>query len=838
VVTGPAGIGKTRLLDEVAERAERSGHDVVRVRATASAASVPLAAVQALLPDEGGHPSHRELLAAAVSALRRRHDRAARRLLVAVDDAHLLDGASAALVHAVCAAGGPLVVVAVRAGEPSPDAVAALWKDFDAELVELGPLSDQEIATLLAGALGGPVEGRSVRRLAATSGGNPLLVREIVRAAERAGALSRGADGLWRLPESPPRSVRLDEIVDERVRALGPPARAAVDAPALAGPLPLALLVRLAGRDAVAEAEAAGLLTVVEDGRRRSVELSHPLYAEVLGAGLPRLRAQDLHARLAEALAGTGLRRRGDLAQLARWQLAAGQLPDRPALVDAAVAACEQGDHPLALEFAELAGVDEGTLDPPTELRLSSACAGSALWLGRTEDSDRYFRRAVAAAPPGARGSLLLGRAYNLFLGAGRVAAAEWALEAASRAGAPQGAVAALRALFLVSAGRIADALATCEAVDGDERSVAAARVAALTWTGRADDAVAAAAAAEDLDPIGGAPGQALDTTACTALAISGEPAAAEARARRGYTQALDRPDLGGRAMWAFALGHLLLWWGRPAEAAPLLTEAATTMAARPTGLGPAAHMHCLGNLVEARALLGDVAGAGRALAEVELVPVGDCTSTALDTGRAWTLAARGERDLAREVLRDTAREAERLGNRLAAGRALLDLARLGDREAAAELARTGSRLQGRLPAAWTAYARSVLQPDAAVVDELERAGHCLLAGEAAVTAGAAADRAGGTAAGLRLAARGRRLLDELGVVAPWLDAPRPPPVLTRREVEIARLVAEGRSSREVAAALHLSVRTVDSHLGHAYRKLGVHTRQELAAALADLGPA
>jgi ATP/maltotriose-dependent transcriptional regulator MalT len=53
---------------------------------------------------------------------------------------------------------------------------------------------------------------------------------------------------------------------------------------------------------------------------------------------------------------------------------------------------------------------------------------------------------------------------------------------------------------------------------------------------------------------------------------------------------------------------------------------------------------------------------------------------------------------------------------------------------------------------------------------------------------------------------------------------------LTRREVEVARLAAEGRSNREIAAALVLSERTVSSHLEHIYDKLGVASRTALAA--------
>jgi DNA-binding CsgD family transcriptional regulator len=51
-------------------------------------------------------------------------------------------------------------------------------------------------------------------------------------------------------------------------------------------------------------------------------------------------------------------------------------------------------------------------------------------------------------------------------------------------------------------------------------------------------------------------------------------------------------------------------------------------------------------------------------------------------------------------------------------------------------------------------------------------------------------------------------------------------------ESEIARLVASGRTNREVAAALHLSARTVEWNLSKLYRKLGVRSRTELARAL------
>jgi len=57
---------------------------------------------------------------------------------------------------------------------------------------------------------------------------------------------------------------------------------------------------------------------------------------------------------------------------------------------------------------------------------------------------------------------------------------------------------------------------------------------------------------------------------------------------------------------------------------------------------------------------------------------------------------------------------------------------------------------------------------------------------------------------------------------------------LTPVETRIVAAVAAGRTSREVADELFLSVRTVDSHLGRIYRKLGLRSRTELARWAAD----
>jgi DNA-binding CsgD family transcriptional regulator len=55
---------------------------------------------------------------------------------------------------------------------------------------------------------------------------------------------------------------------------------------------------------------------------------------------------------------------------------------------------------------------------------------------------------------------------------------------------------------------------------------------------------------------------------------------------------------------------------------------------------------------------------------------------------------------------------------------------------------------------------------------------------------------------------------------------------LTPSELRVARLAADGRTNREIARGLYVTPKTVETHLAHAYAKLGITGRAELAAAL------
>ncbi len=137
---------------------------------------------------------------------------------------------------------------------------------------------------------------------------------------------------------------------------------------------------------------------------------------------------------------------------------------------------------------------------------------------------------------------------------------------------------------------------------------------------------------------------------------------------------------------------------------------------------------------------------------------------------------------------------------------------------------------QGALVRVAARQARAVTERDgaqlAAISRVFEQAGMLLHAAEAAAQAAASTpDTATGRAQAARAVALARRCD---GARTPAL-ATLAAPALTRRELQIARLAGSGRTSREIAARLVVSVRTVDNHLASVFAELGVSRRTDLA---------
>ena len=191
VLAGPAGVGKTRLGLEGLALAEKAGMVAARVTGTRSAAGLPFGALSPLIPAmpvavAGGRG---DLLRQMASGLVQRAG--GRRLALLVDDAHLLDDASATLVHQLVVTGSAFVLATVRSGEPAPDSVTALWKDNLVDRIAVQGFAIKAVDELLVAVLGAPVDPATASRLTARTQGNPLFLRELIRGSREAGALRR-----------------------------------------------------------------------------------------------------------------------------------------------------------------------------------------------------------------------------------------------------------------------------------------------------------------------------------------------------------------------------------------------------------------------------------------------------------------------------------------------------------------------------------------------------------------------------------------------------------------------------------------------------------------------
>ena len=218
VLAGRAGVGKTRLASEWLAVAEARGLATARVKAGQAARALPFGALAPLLP---GAPV--PSVEPADMLRRARRDIVAlgegKPLVLLVDDAHLLDDASATLVHQLVSTRSAFVIATVATEAPAPDPVIALWKDELAERLELEPLGPYSIEALLTSVLNGPVSGATLHQLVERSAGNALYLRELVLAGMESGDLSN-QDGIWRLSGSPAVSSRLVELIEARLGAV------------------------------------------------------------------------------------------------------------------------------------------------------------------------------------------------------------------------------------------------------------------------------------------------------------------------------------------------------------------------------------------------------------------------------------------------------------------------------------------------------------------------------------------------------------------------------------------------------------------------------------------
>ena len=875
VLRGEAGLGKTALLDYAAESAE--GMTVVRAIGVEYEAELPFSGLLELLRPLLDHLD--EIPSQQAQALRsalglcepRPQDRftigaatlsllaaaaEANPLLVIVDDAQWVDVATCdALIFAVkrLVADSAAVLFAVREGEE---------RTFDApalEQLQLQGLEPEDAERLLADA-GRIVAADVVRRLCDATHGNPLALLEVTSALS-----SDQLAGSEALPDPVPAGPTLERAFAWRAEGLSADARRALVVASVSLSEDLETITEAlesigVDRDALEPAEDAGLLVLAEG----CLSFRHPLVRSAIFHAAPPSERRAAHRALADAL------RAGEDAERLAWHLAGGALGLDEEAATALEAAGRQAQErssyaAAAAAFERAAGL---TADEDARPRRLYAAADAALRAGRADDALALLAEPVAqeqnillraaalrlqgriaylAGRPREAGTVLI-EASRLLEEIDRPLAVEICTEACSAqlgvADAEGVLAAAERARELVE-----------QLPDGDLHDlVALTRGWALCYAGRSDEGVPllrdAVSTAATLDPLG-------------LVRISGALEWLD-RSREGYRYAC-RDVSQARADGAIGLlPYLLYQQAWHANRAGLLSEG---YAAASEALSLARELDLW--LPRVQALLVLAAITGRRGSEADCIRFVDEVRACLDQAglvgyRVWLRHSLGllavalsDHEGAARELETTARGLEELGihSRGIVPRAELAeiQARAGSAAAAeAALAAFEGSLETQSPVgrATAARARGLLASDdefeerfdeafavhegsddrwslartqLAFGERLRRAGRRRDAREPLKLALETFEAQGAEAWADRVRAELRASGETLRRRKAWEVEE-----LTPQELQISIHVARGMTNREVGAALFLSHKTIEFHLGRIYRKLKMHSRAEL----------
>ncbi len=408
ILSGDPGMGKTALLDALADSALTSGMTVLRVAGLEFEGEVSFATLnQALFPllgdlDElasahrdalrvalgfgAGSPPDRLLVSTATLVLLR-HVAARGPLLLIVDDLPWIDRASAGVLSFVARR-----LVGSRAGLLGARRTGAQTYFERAGLpeYELKPLDDHAAARLVAGRFPG-IDPQVRNRVLQAAQGNPLALLELPQALTEAQRSGREP-----LPSVLPLGQRLQELFTSRVARLPPRTRALLLAAALEGTGDLRVLGAAGGRgyqlDDLAPAERDHLVRTGESTHR--ITFRHPLIRSAAVGASTAGERRRAHLALAEALAGQPERR--------AWHLGEASVePDEQVaalLEDAARRVVERGDYSAAVITLTRAA-DLSPAPAERSRRLAQAAYIGAQVLGEMRSASQLLEGTRQASP-------------------------------------------------------------------------------------------------------------------------------------------------------------------------------------------------------------------------------------------------------------------------------------------------------------------------------------------------------------------------------------------------------------------------------------------------------
>jgi DNA-binding NarL/FixJ family response regulator len=833
VIAGAAGVGKTWLAHEALGRAATVGERTTWVVGTASAHPLPLGAFIGSLGDAMSDPRTdvQRVINSFVAQQRRG------RVVVGVDDAHLLDGLSALVVHQLAQSGGVRLVVTVRTGSDEPDAVRALWKDGLLERLDLEPLSASATREVIESRLDGPIDARSAARFQKLTGGNALFLRQLLADQVAAGRMRKSA-GVWIWDGDVAVSASLSDTLGRQMGRLSPGMAAVVDTLSQCEPLAVEVLCDLARRSDLAAAERMGLVSIERTGAGLTARLAHPLFGELRRASAGELYLSEVRGRLATRLGADGDANMQATVRRALLRLESDLGPDSELYLESARHAMTLLDLELADRLATAA----------THARAPGAAevrAMNLVLLGRGEQAETALRELADSGLPDAHHWATV-RAANLIWMLGRphdaaailddlAAAPETPLQLAERM-AVRACLDAVSARCELAAQNARAALGFAELPGFHTMMASLALIMALGALGQVDE-------------LPGVAEQALRcaTTSFQAShmrfwfgAVYGRACRLTGRidefvgtARKLADSAREIPGL-AYANLALLLGNAELTRGAVAEAARLVHEAVAGVQihAITTGLRPASYFA----LAEAHSKLGQATEANDAVTAAR-----SCVSpdflfmhTALSLAGGWAMAASGRLSEAVVCAQEAARLARDRGQPTHELACLQAAAQWGDASDAARAQELADVLSLPLSAAVALHAQALLASDGesllAAAAAYRAIGDRVAAADAAAQAAVAFDESQHHRRALYAAATARELADECGGLhTPALRTPTGLK-LSGRQRDVVELAVAGLSNREIAEQLVMSVRTVEGHIYRACQRVGAQSREDLAS--------
>ncbi len=841
LVCGPAGVGKSRLAEECYENSSFTADRRGRCVANPTLRTIPFGAIAHLLTQAAVDIASSSGAALAMFTTVRRAI-GAEPFLLFVDDVQHLDDASTALLVQLVHVRAIRLLATQRSTQELPSGLATLLRSERLIRVDLGPLDRADTAELTRKVLGGELTSSLEMALWESSQGNALYLRELVRGALGSGQIVSNY-GVWAAEGELNGTRLLLDLVTERLAGLDARTLELADTLALCEPLGLGSIETQGFGEEIAELERLGIAKTTRNGMRREVRLSHPLFGDSIRAGLPESSRRRILRRQADELETLGLRRRGDDLRCVIWRLDAGVVSDRAALTRATKSALAGKDYDLTIRLARVAvaaGAGLEAIAPLSEAlyengHFDESYAVAAQAMEAVTDEEQLVRLAV---------NMQRIQLWGLDDPAGAIAMLEATQQRVHHPLLRQMLEAAKSSVYAFSY-QPQLALQVVEQVSSQIpmiRSLAGIGLAAsLSQTGRTTDAVDVALAnfeaelarRETSDPVFAALHL---VTRAYALTDDGRPGEAVIVAAEAHA-ALVRQHLLSDRVWAsltaaraeLMCGHLeqAQRWAREGLAAADHWQIAQGKRLALTVLAACAAQ--LNNADEAADLLARLDGMWK---------LDGFLGDEIVVGRAWALHRRGDRDQARTEITAAADRAMCRGAVSTEGFLRHEAARLGaadDRRIDALVAASQSplmRARGRYITGISRRDPGALEQAAMQFKEL---GFDLPAAESARAASQFYRRQNAAGAALRL----DRLADEAMIRCPGADTPGLYSVesgvqLTDRERDVAALVATGLSSKDVAARLYLSVRTVDNHLRHIYTKLNITTRTELVEFFVD----